>query len=340
MATHTVRNISLKGVAACVPKERFEICDYEHFTTQEKQDFTARIGIESKRTSKGRLTSADLCYSAAEQLIADLRWSKDEIGVLIFISQTPDYLLPASSIILQNRLSLPKSVLAFDINLGCSGWGYGLATISSLMKTLSIKKGILLTGETAVLADYDNKIAFPLMGDAGTATALEIEEGSKMFFNLQSDGAGYDSIIAEMSGARFLTSGSKPEMKYQANLNGQKVWEFCLREIAPSITSLLNFSETKPEAIDYYILHQANKIVNESIRKKLAVEPGKFPYSIQHYGNTSSASIPLTMVTQIKEELRTKPLSMLCSGFGVGLSWANVILQTNKIVCSDLLEIE
>src|SRR5688572_18765722 len=176
MALHQLQGIDLCGLAACVPKNKFTTSEYEHLTEQEKKDFIKHVGVEHKRYSTGKHTAADLCFHAAQKLIADLKWEPSEIGLLILVTQTPDYTMPASSILLQNRLGLKKNTLAFDINLGCSGWVYGLSIAAGLMRALNIEKSLLLTGETSVITDYKDKSTFPLMGDAGTATAL-IKEG-------------------------------------------------------------------------------------------------------------------------------------------------------------------
>lgn len=339
---YSLRNVMVKGVAACVPSEIYQISEYPFFTEQEKKDFTKRVGIASKRHSQNKYTTSDLCLAAGKKLLSELNWATDEIGLLVLVTQSPDYLLPASSILLQSKLNLSNDTIAFDINLGCSGWVYGLSIVGGMMQALNIPKAILLAGETSVLADPNDKLTFPLMGDAGTATALMLSGNAPpMYFNLQSDGSGYEAIIAAESGSRYLSAQSKEErlVKYNARLDSQKVLEFCLKNVAPSIQSLMNFCTAGVNDVNYFVFHQANKIINESVRKRINIPAEKLPYSIQHFGNTSSASIPLTMVAQLKDELRSKRLSLLCSGFGVGLSLANVLLQTENISCPDLIEI-
>ncbi len=342
MALHSLDNVLVRGIAACVPAEVFHISAYPMFSEQEKKDFSKHVGVKAKRHSNNKYTTSDLCLNATEQLLSELAWKKDEIGLLVLVSQSPDYLLPATSIILQDKLNLQKNTLSFDINLGCSGWVYGLSIVGSMMRALNISKAILLAGDTSILADSADKIAFPLMGDAGTATAMELSDNAgSMHFCLQSDGSGFTSIIAPQSGSRYLSSVKNAEktVKYAAQLNPGKVLEFCLRNVAPSINSLLDFASTDIDAIHYFILHQANKIINDSIRKRLRISLDKLPYSIDNFGNTSSASIPLTLVTELKDQLKSGQLLLLCSGFGVGLSLANVLLRTDGICCPDLIEI-
>lgn len=342
MSIRTLQQVSLAGISACVPSGIMTTMEYEHFSVQDAKDFAKHVGIYAKRHSFNKLTTSDLCLSAAEKLLAELRWQKDEIGLLLLVTQTPDYLLPATANILQHKLQLSKDTLAFDINLGCSGWVYGLSVAGSMMRALGIDKALLLTGETSVLADPEDKAVFPLMGDAGTATALTRSENAPdCFFLFQTEGSGFDAIIAPESGSRYLAIKNQQSGKvtYRARLDSGKVTEFCLKKVAPSIRALLETIDIRTEKVDYFIFHQANKIINENIRKKLNIPMGKLPYSITQFGNTSSASIPLTMVTQLNNDLCEKKLQLLCSGFGTGLSIGNVLLQTERLICPDLIEI-
>ena len=350
MAIFQVPNINIAGISACVPEEEYNNNDYDWISEKERSTLIKTIGVEKKRHAKKGTTTSDLCYKAADKLIVDLGWERSEIDLLIFVSQSRDYIIPATSGLLQHRLSLSKSCIAFDISLGCSGYVYGLSVIGSMMATGIIKKGLLLTGDISTLnTSYKDKSAFPLFGDAGTATAVELNSNlSTMKFNLQTDGAGYDSIIIPDGGIRnFVDKDSSFEYKeisegiirnnFNISLDGIKVFNFSLREVRPNILKLLKEYDLTTDKIDYFVFHQANKLMNETIRKQLKLDTIKVPYSLKEYGNTSSASIPLTIVTELTQEIKSRNLSLLLSGFGVGLSWGSVILQTNKIVCPPLL---
>jgi 3-oxoacyl-[acyl-carrier-protein] synthase-3 len=338
---YTVTGIKLAGLAAAVPRQVYSVNEYPFFTDREKEDFIKHVGVEQKRFSNGQYTSADLCFFAAKELLGKLDWSPDSVGALVLVTQTPDYLLPASSVIIQKKLGLNRNIPCFDVNLGCSGWVYGLSVVASLMKTLQIKNALLLTGETSIIAKFEDKATFPLMGDAGCATALEISNTAEpLYFDLNSDGAGSSAIIAPHSGAKhYSESLEKGHYKHSVTLNSEEVLKFCLQTMAPSITAFLNYAHAQPNEIDYFVLHQANKIINESVRKKLGLPTAKVPYSLKYFGNTSSASIPLTMVTQLQSVLVQKKLKLLCSGFGVGFSWANLMVYTESVVCPTLIEV-
>lgn len=350
MAIFQVPNIAIAGITACVPETVFHNKDYDWISEKERNTLIKTIGVEKKRHANKGTTTSDLCFVAANKLIDKLSWDKSEIDLLIFVSQSRDYIIPATAGLLQERLGLPKTCIAFDISLGCSGYVYGLSVIGSMMATGAIKKGLLLTGDISTLnTSYKDKSAFPLFGDAGTATAVELNmDAPSMKFNLQTDGSGYDAIIIPDGGIRnFVDKDTSFEYHkisdgiYQNNLSiildGIKVFNFSLREVKPNVLKLLKDNDMSVDDIDYLVLHQANLLMNETIRKQLKIPAEKVPYSLKDYGNTSSASIPLTIVTSLMENVTADRYNMLLSGFGVGLSWGSVILELNSIVCPPLL---
>lgn len=350
MALFSISNARVAGMAACVPQKIVSNYDYNWVSKKERQQFIKRVGVETKRAVKKGQTTSDLCFAAAERLINDLGWKKDEIDVLIFISQTGDYLVPGTAGILQDRLGLPMSCMAFDINLGCTAFVYGLSVMGSLLSAGKMKKGLLLMGEISSLSSYRDKSTYPLMGDAGTATAMEYSDGAAdMHFNLQSEGAGYEAIIVREGGAKYPFN--KDSLKYRhhakgiirhnlhAFLDGNAVFQFCIRNVVPNINGLLSFASRSMADCDYLIMHQANKLINEALRKKLKLGEEKVPYSLDKYGNTSSASIPLTIVSELRKPVTEKKLNLLVSGFGVGLSLGSVLFGTDKIVCPEVLEL-
>jgi 3-oxoacyl-[acyl-carrier-protein] synthase-3 len=341
----------MKGVSACVPKEKELTKDYALFSNEEHDLFVKSVGIAERRVAPFEVTTSDLCFHAAEKLIKDLDWKKEEIDCLIFVSQSPDYFLPATSIILQHRLGLSKNTMSFDVSLGCSGYVYGLQLMSSILSSGQIKKGLLLVGDKSTLSTHiEDKSTYPLFGDAGTATAIEFDaNATPIYFNLQSDGGGEDAIKILDGAARntvrddtFDIMEIEPGIKRSRRhliLNGIDIFNFALKEVTPNINELFRFANIEKEKVDYFVFHQANRLINESVRKKLKVlDTTKVPYSINLFGNTSSASIPLTMVTQIKEQLKNHN-TLLFSGFGVGFSWASCLFETDEIYCSDLIEI-
>lgn len=352
MALFKIDNIRIEGISACVPKNIMKTSEYTYISEIERKVFAEGTGILERRVASKQVCTSDMCFSAAKQLFIDTNTTESEIDVLVFVSQSPDYFLPATSIIMQERLGLSKKTIAFDINLGCSGYVYGLAVISNLISLTGFNKGLLLCGDKSTFSPNPrDKSTFPLFGDAATATIISRDLTSKpMFFNLQSDGGGWESIIIRGGGTRLPYSEETSKIKVIENgieradcnleLNGMEVFNFSLREVRPNILSLLEFAHIEMDCIDYLVMHQANKLMNESVRKKLKFPKEKTPYSIQKFGNTSSASIPLTIVSELKDVLIKNEKRVLLSGFGVGYSWGSVLVDFNNIIISELVEIE
>jgi 3-oxoacyl-[acyl-carrier-protein] synthase III len=352
MALFSINNVRVAGISACVPKRNVSNSDSDPYLLEEDmKKIMTTTGIENRRIAEGNLCTSDLCFEAAEKLIATLGWNKSEIELLIFVSQTPDYILPMTSSILQDRLGLPKSCIAFDTTLGCSGYTYGLSIVSSMLASTKSKKGLLLVGDTIskIISPKDRSTS-PLFGDAGTATALCFDESAKATsFHLATDGSGANSIIVTDGGQRNPAKTESLEEKEleggisrnacQLYLNGMDVFNFGISQAPKSVNELLTFSEIESNEIDFFVFHQANKLMNETIRKKLKLTPEKVPYSLKYFGNTSSATIPLTIVSELREIVSTQSKLFLLCGFGVGLSWGSVLLNLDNIVCPKLIEI-
>jgi len=354
MAFQTIKNVEVKGISACVPLLTESNKDLSLFNSEdEAHKFIEATGVESRHIVRGtNLCTSDLCFMAAKQLMTRLDWNPGEIDCLIFVSQTPDYIFPATACILQERLGLPTDCYSLDISLGCSGWVYGLSVIASLLATGTMKKGLLLVGDTTTVTKSPrDKSSYPLFGDAGSATALKYtEEGNEMFFNFGTDGRGYEAIIIPDGGFRnfynqdsFIETEVEPGIKrnrLHSILNGPAVFTFGISRAPKSIDSLLRHFDINKDSIDYFVFHQANLFMNEKIRTKIKIDPEKVPYSLAEYGNTSSASIPLTIVTQLGSQLELSRKKMLACAFGVGLSWASVVFDLSHTVCPPVQNID
>ena len=353
MAFLLIKNVAIRSIAACVPLQREDNNRITLFQNKEESDkFIESTGVEYRHLVKNSgLCASDLCFSASKSLIKEINWKPEEIDCLIFVSQTPDYILPATSCILQDRLGLSTDCYALDISLGCSGWIYGLSVIASLISGGKMKKGLLLAGDTAtVTKSPKDKSTYPLFGDAGTAIAIEFDpEAASLMFHFGTDGKGYEAIMIPDGGFRnFFNEKSLEEKvvepgiirnRLHSILNGPAVFTFGISKAPKSVNALLEHFGIMKEEIDYFIFHQANLFMNEKIRTKLRIEAEKVPYSLREYGNTSSASIPLTMITGMKSKINTGKNKLLACAFGVGLSWASVIFETNNLKCPALIEI-
>lgn len=345
-------NLKISGISACVPKDIEENASfYNQRWGSGYEDFVATTGVERAHRGDSSICTSDLCYEAAEKLIADLGWNKKEIEALVFVTQTPDYILPATSCVLQERLGLSMNCYTLDISLGCSGWVYGLSAVAGLMSNGCIKKALLLVGDTtSKTTSIDDKGSWPLFGDAGTVTAIEFAQGTTGFmFNMNTDGSGADAIMIKDGGYRNMFTLKSLEKHEHAKdivlddihcaLDGMSVFSFGITKAPKSVKGLAEHFEIDVDSIDLFTFHQANMFMNEKIRKKLNLPLEKVPYCIRDYGNTSCASIPLTLVTQVNDRLKTEKLKHIACGFGVGLSWGSVYFETEHIVVPKIIEL-
>lgn len=351
MAFFQVHNVKISGIAAVVPDEIVCNSDYEWISEREREILVNTTGIKERRFAKKGICASDLGEYISNKLIHELKWDCQEIEALVFVSQCRDYILPNTACILQDRLGLSKNCMALDIPLGCSGYVYGMSVISSLMMTGGIKKGILIAGDVSSHhLSYKDKSVYPLFGDAVSVTAFEYSENinDKFSFLLQTDGSGYKSIYVPDGGHRNdFTGNSLVDIQYEDGivrnkknlfLDGLKVFEFSIKEVSKNIKQLIQNISSSIDDFDYFILHQANQLMNETIRKQLKVDSIKFPTNLSKFGNTSSASIPLTIVSELRNHVISENNKFILSGFGVGLSWGAVALSIDNIICPELYE--
>lgn len=350
MAFCEFKNVRIAGIAAGVPKNVVSILNGDNNSVLAEgtsaEDFVEATGVKERRISQN-LTTSDLCVAAAEKLIVDLNWNKDDIDAIFFVSQTADYILPATSCIIQDRLGLSKECYATDIALGCSGWVYGLSNAVSMISNNNFKKVLLLAGDAKKRAVAPSD---PLFGHAGTVTALEYVENEKGFqFHFGTDGSGYDAIITPDGGSRNQVSPASFEQyefegkmmhRMQSRMKGMDVFAFGISTAPKTVKKLAEHYAFDYLDNDYFIFHQANMKMNNMIVKKLKLPVEKVPSCMYNFGNTSSASIPMTIVTQLKGKIEEKPTKFLCCGFGVGLSWGTVRFETENLIISDLVEVE
>jgi len=351
VAFNKINNVVFKGVAACVPKNVYFNKDYPLFSEAEYEKFASNVGIRERRVVENGMCTSDLCFEAGLQLIEKLNWEKNSIDLLVFVSHTPDYKLPATSCILQDRLGLSNNCMTLDISLGCSGYAHGLNVASSMLQSGHFKRALLLVGNTQTsYASFYDKSVFPLFADAGTATALEYgTDGEPMYFNMGTDGSGFKSIIVEDGGCRNpvnfdsftleeLPDGNKSSRLHE-RLDGMDVFTFGIRIAPQTIKELSTYFNLDISSTDYFLFHQANKMMLEKVKSKLKLDSNKVPINIDRFGNTSCATIPLLMVTELKKELEERKLDLILSAFGVGLSWGALKLSTNNLKVVDLIEI-
>lgn len=349
MALFETRHVKIAGISACVPKnieknsETYKWGDFEKVRDV--------IGIDQRHVTPKDICASDLFLAAGEKLISELGWDKSDIKAVVVVCQTPDYIQPPTACILQDKLGLGQDCYATDVPHGCSGWVYGLSVLTALMQTGYIKKGLLFSGDTPTkCVSPEDKSTWPLFGDAGTCTAVEYtEEDTSIKFACCTDGSGRDGIQIHDGGYRYPFNEHTLDMVDYGDgiirnhnhlaMEGMTVFSFAISKAPKQINELIEYFKIDPEVIDYYVLHQANMYMDEKIRKKMKLPLEKVLYCIQEFGNTSSGSIPLSLVSRAREELTTKKMHLIGSGFGVGLSWAAAYFETDKICIPNIIEI-
>lgn len=344
MAFFNAQDVAIKGVSACVPETRYDNSSYSRLSKTKQKSFIETTGIAYRHVSTPGTTAADLCAEAAEQLIVSLGWNKQDIGLLVFVTCSGDYQAPATASILQHKLGLPHSCMCFDINMACSGFVYGLSVASRLVSS-HIPKALLLVGDVgSVYTSYRDKSTFPLFGDAGTATALEHVAGAPpMYFDMHTDGSGFEALYVPDGGSR--SPFSKDTLRYkkygegiyrnrnQIFLDGVAILKFSLREIPPHIKTFFKNINKTPDDIDFFVFHQANKLINTGIGKMLGIPSAKQPETLSKYGNTISASIPLTIADALSKTAPLSSAKLLMCGFGAGLSWGSAYAELHNTLC-------
>ena len=346
-------HVGVTAMGAALPKRIIKNLEYtDFFSKEEVYEIVDKTGIVERRFADENTCSSDLCFAAAERLISDNGIDKEDIDLLVFISQTPDYRMPATSVTLQHRLGLPNKTIAFDINLGCSAFIYGLSVVYGLMEHSNLKKALLLDGETRskVYSPRDRRSAL-LFGDGGVAALIERDpKFGKSTFSLNSDGSRADLIMIPAGGYRKMSSAETVVEKVvdefgnmrseeQGYMRGGDVFNFVIREIPRDIKNTLAFAEKTVDDFDYVVFHQANNFINSYIMKKMKLDANKIPSTIAKFGNTSSVSVPLTIVSELKGKLDGNK-QLLLSAFGVGMTWATGIVPFVDCKISEIVEVE
>ncbi len=352
MGYFSIADLQLTAIAAAVPSQQVRNEDLSVFTGAEAKSFVKVVGIQSRRVAPPGMCASDLCVAAAEHVLQASGCDTAEIGAIVFVTETPDYLLPGNSTLIQRRLGLSPSTVMLDVNQGCAGYVYGLATLACLMSAAKIPKGLLLAGDTItrLLSPHDRSTV-AIFSDAGSATLLELGAcPDPMHFNLGGAGAGAEVIYVPAGGARQpLVPESLSLIEYEHGvrrapihlaMHGMDVLHYVLQFVTPNILELLKLAQANLNAPDYYVLHQANRILNESLVKTLGIVPDKVPESLSQYGNTSSATIPVTICRRLAGEVQSAKRTLLLSGFGAGFSWGSALIATDSLACADILELD
>jgi 3-oxoacyl-[acyl-carrier-protein] synthase-3 len=344
-----LHGVQFAGLCAAAPacSESVEQSGYE--SPEARRRFSAATGVLRRRICPPDLFFSDLAQAATERLLVALGWQKSEVEALIVVTQSGDVAYPSTACILQHHLGLPTDCAAFDINLGCSGFPYGLFAAARMLGEKEGSKVLLLIGDAAGKPNPAAPRA-PLFGDAAVAVALEREfSAAPMHFSLHTDGSGWDYImerkpegklgLAASAFALKEDSGRCVHINTQYQMKGADVFNFSVRVVPAAVRDALEKVGWPAESVDTFVFHQASRLINETIAKSLGLDSSRVPSTLADFGNTSSATIPLTMVDQLGARLRKERLRLLLCGFGVGLSWGTVACEIGPIICPAIVEV-
>lgn len=346
MAFWTIKNVALRGVTGTVPNNPVKTSDLPFFTKEEADTFDNTVGIKNRYIASEDICASDLCFDAAERLITGLGWEKESIDVLLFVSVTGDYKTPPTSAILQDRLHLPASTFVLDVPMGCCGCMYGINVAGNMLSAGTAKRALILVGDTAMrMGSPKDKSRGPLFGDSGTALAMEYDTiAEDIIIDFNTMGSGYQALMTPHGGYRHPVT-KEESFEYEdfgngiirapkdALINGMDVFSFAITKPPISVKKMMEQQGLdKDKDVDFFLIHQANKLIVDRLVKKLKLPIEKVPYNLQKFGNLGGASILMLMVSEIAEELSSRPLTLLCSSFGLGLTWGTMVLRTKPIV--------
>lgn len=348
MAIITYRNVGIKAMAACVPQKIAYNKDLISIMPQDEVDKVVNsIGIIERRICDAEVFASDLCYKAAKKLMDDNDIEPSSIDMILFMSQGADYRIPATSCILQHRLGLSQDCAAMDLSLGCSGYVYGLSAAMAYASMDGINRVLLLDGEAfSKIINPRDKVNVPLYGDAGTATLIEKGNFEDSTFILHSDGSGEDAVKIPAGMRMPISEDSLKETErengnfrndLEVYMDGMEVFNFAVRVVTKGVKDILKFKGLTIQDLDFIVFHQSNRMMTDFFVKLLKANPEKIPYCIDRFGNTSSASIPLTIVSELRDKL-IEPHKVALCGFGAGLSWATALINFKGCNISNLID--
>ena len=344
MAYWNIKDVALRGVTGTVPNNPVKSADLPIFNQEEADAFDKTVGILKRYIAPENICASDLCQDAGERLLAALGWKKEEVDVLLFVSVTGDYKTPPTSAILQDKMGFSNATFVLDVPMGCCGCIYGITVAGNMLSAGTAKKALVLVGDTGLrMGSMQDKSRVPLFGDSGTALALEFDPNAgDVVVEMNTMGAGYEALMTPHGGYRHPVTKESFEYRDFGNgivrapkdalINGMDVFSFAISKPPISVKNMMDrLNLDKEKDIDYFLIHQANKLIVDRIVKKLHLDVSKVPYNLQEFGNLGGASIPMLMTTNIAEDLRSRSLSLLCSSFGLGLTWGTMWIKTQPM---------
>ncbi|KAF0195907.1 MAG: Beta-ketoacyl-acyl-carrier-protein synthase III [Bacteroidetes bacterium] len=337
------QNIQITGMSVAVPEKQIPVESFnEVFGEEAVTGFSEMTGVKALYRAVPQQTASDLGYEAARNLFNKQGINPDDIGILVFVTQKPDFRSPSTSYLLHKRLGLNRECSCFDINLACSGFIFGLEAVLSMLKNSESKTALLITGDTSVrtLSPMDRTMIM-LFGDSGTATLLEKSSNPGTIYTaMRTDGSKFKSIITPSGAYRNMNAPVERELwddgilrsDYDTHMKGMEVFGFSITEVPLLIKDFMEKLGTTTDTYDCFALHQANMFIIKQITRKVKIPVEKIPISIDRFGNNSSNSVPLVLADNFGN-MDSGSIRTMMSGFGAGLSWgcADAVLDISRI---------
>lgn len=329
MAWFITKDISIAGMAAAVPANQIEAMSCtDRFDEKTIEKFVDSTGIARVHKACREQTASDLGYAAAENLLNKLNVDRSRIGILVFVTLSPDYKKPTTACVLQKRLGLSTECACMDVGHGCGGFVYGNEVTESLMMASDTELGLLILGETTSKVTGIEDINSLMFADAGAAVLYQRASGIKHTTLLRSDGNRFKSLIVPAGGFRdphpeeafFFTPDGAKKSKYDIYMDGTDVFLFSITDVPRAIDDYLKKTGNSMDAFDAVAFHQANRYIIQRLMRKYKLEKDRVPLCLDRYGNTSSVSIPLALCDMYGQKTCMAQHILAC-GFGVGLAW-------------------
>jgi 3-oxoacyl-[acyl-carrier-protein] synthase-3 len=327
MSRSSIEGFRIAGVATCVPaRVENNLADDLGFDPDEVRKVVQMAGVRERRVVEPGVTSADLCFEAAESLLERLGWERESVTGLIFVTQSPDYFLPSTACLLHLWLGLSDECAAFDLGLGCSGYPYGLYLAASMLRAGGHQRILMLHGETpSRFVAPDDQATRLLFSDAGSATALElVPDAPAQHFCLNTDGSGYAGLIIRGGAFRDRTPADPRELFLR--MDGAGIFNFTIKRVPPLIRAALELSGRSVEQVDAFLFHQSNRFIMKHLMKKCGLPEARVPMTIEDNGNCGGPSVAVTLTRTLAAE-RERAQTLMMLGYGVGLSWGAAVVE-------------
>jgi len=350
VAIARLKNSKIAGICCALPDNRLSVYDIgtQYFERSDIEKVVKSVGLEYIYKAKPNQTTSDLALDACNNLIDGIGWDRNVIDGLILVTQTPDYILPSTANILQDKLKLPKGCVPLQVNLGCSGYVYGLWLASELISNNTCRKVIVVAGDTMSKTTSNKDKSVMMISDCVSATAVEhVEDCDESIYSLYSDGSGAENLIIKDGGFRNPVSENSyvliedEDGNCRTNMNlfmdGMAIFLFAIGEVSETLNKFISDFNINIDDVDGILFHQANRYLISMLAKNANIPLNKVPINIEKFGNTSGASIPLLICDTWRNDLMKKDLNVVMAGFGVGLSWGFAKLLLHRGIYTDII---